>query len=94
MQFEFDPEKSAKNKAKHGIDFVEAQALWQDEDGIRLTVKSLSDAVRFARLACLPSTGKHWAAIFTERGEAIRLISVRRARDDEKEFYEQNKRKS
>jgi len=28
MQFEFDPQKSAVNKDKHGIDFVEAQALW------------------------------------------------------------------
>jgi len=27
MDFEFDPEKSAKNKAKHGIDFVEVQEL-------------------------------------------------------------------
>lgn len=30
--FEFDPDKSAANKAKHGIDFVEAQALWDDPD--------------------------------------------------------------
>ena len=29
MLFEFDPHKSASNKIKHGIDFVEAQALWQ-----------------------------------------------------------------
>lgn len=31
MEFEFDERKSAANKAKHGIDFVEAQALWLDE---------------------------------------------------------------
>lgn len=28
MQYEYGPEKSAANKAKHGIDFEEAQALW------------------------------------------------------------------
>jgi hypothetical protein len=28
--FEFAPLKSAANKAKHGIDVVEAQALWLD----------------------------------------------------------------
>ena len=34
MEFEFDPEKSASNKDKHGIDFIEAQALWQDGGAI------------------------------------------------------------
>ena len=29
MQFEFDPAKSAANRDKHGIDFVEAQGLWR-----------------------------------------------------------------
>ena len=36
--FEFDPAKSALNKDKHGIDFVEAQALWKDEDRIEQAV--------------------------------------------------------
>jgi uncharacterized DUF497 family protein len=31
VQFEFDPWKSENNKAKHGIDFVEAQALWKSK---------------------------------------------------------------
>ena len=31
MVFEFDPRKSESNKAKHGIDFVEAQALWKSK---------------------------------------------------------------
>src|SRR6266576_6873440 len=31
VDFEFDPWKSENNKAKHGIDFVEAQALWKSE---------------------------------------------------------------
>ena len=31
MDFEFDPQKSETNKAKHGIDFVEAQALWKSK---------------------------------------------------------------
>jgi len=34
VAFEFDPEKSAANLAKHGIDFEAAQALWLDDDGI------------------------------------------------------------
>jgi uncharacterized DUF497 family protein len=31
VQFEFDPRKSESNKAKHGIDFIEAQALWKSK---------------------------------------------------------------
>jgi uncharacterized DUF497 family protein len=31
VEFEFDPRKSESNKAKHGIDFVEAQALWRSK---------------------------------------------------------------
>jgi uncharacterized protein len=30
MRFEYDPDKGAENKRKHGIDFEEAQALWAD----------------------------------------------------------------
>ena len=32
--------------------------------------------------------GKYWSAIATYRNGNIRLISVRRSRDDEVEFYE------
>jgi len=35
MEFEFDPQKSDRNKIKHGIDFNEAQELWNDPDLIR-----------------------------------------------------------
>ena len=30
MEFEFDTKKSEVNKKKHGINFIEAQALWED----------------------------------------------------------------
>ena len=34
MKFEYDEQKSQINKEKHGIDFVEAQKLWQDENAL------------------------------------------------------------
>jgi uncharacterized protein len=46
MRFEFDAAKSAANKAKHGIDFVEAQALWLDPDRIELPARP-TDEPRF-----------------------------------------------
>lgn len=36
MDFDFDPAKSAANLKKHGIDFVDAQALWNDPDRLEI----------------------------------------------------------
>jgi uncharacterized protein len=87
MKFEFDPLKSKTNKSKHGIDFAAAQELWRDEGRLEVPLP-FADESRWLLVARL--NGKAWAAVFTRRGENIRLISVRRARDDEKEQYEQN----
>jgi uncharacterized protein len=89
VQFEFDPDKSASNKLKHGIDFEQAQALWQDENGVTL-FSTFGDEERFLYIAKMPGTGKKWAAIFAYRGEAIRIISCRRARTKEEQTYDQN----
>ena len=87
MEFEFDPAKSAANKDKHGIDFVEAQALWLDGGlEVVLSKSRMSDEERFLAIGRI--AGKHWTAICTLRGEAIRIISVRRARKEEVDYYE------
>jgi uncharacterized DUF497 family protein len=89
MEFEFDPAKSDSNKDKHGIDFVEAQALWLDGGlEVVLSKSRMTDEERF--LAIGQIGGKHWTAICTLRGEAIRIISVRRARKEEVDYYEGN----
>lgn len=85
MEFEFDPAKSLANKAKHGIDFVEAQALWADENRLEVSVRYVDEprCLMIGRIS-----GKHWTAIVTYRFEDIRIISVRRARDVEIACYE------
>ena len=85
MRFEFDERKSRANKVKHGIDFVEAQALWLDEDLLRIAARA-SDETRFVVIGRIG--GKHWSAVVTYRGETIRLISVRRSRAREMQAYE------
>lgn len=85
MEFEFDPDKNLANREKHGISFEDAQALWEDED--RLQIPAISETEeRFALLASFRT--KVWAAFFIYRGNAIRLISFRRARTNEVELYE------
>ena len=88
MSFEFDPAKSAANLAKHGIDFETAQALWLDGDAIEIDARSETEP-RSAVIGTIE--GKHWTAFVTPRGEAVRIISVRRARDEEVETYEHQK---
>ncbi len=83
--FEYDPNKSESNKLKHGIDFEEAQQLWKDTDLLIFTVMEQPED---RQLAIGKISHKHWSAIFTQRGKNIRLISVRRARKKEIEFYE------
>ena len=83
--FEFDPKKSESNQKKHGIDFVEAQALWQDPDFIEVMANS-DDEPRALVVGMID--GKHWSAIITYRNDKIRIISVRRSRDSEAALYE------
>lgn len=87
--FEYDPDKSMSNKVKHGIDFVEAQALWKDEDAIIVSAHHPIEA-REALIANL--NGKVWIAIFTLRGSKTRIISVRRARTVEERHYNESKK--
>ena len=83
--FEFDGKKSASNAQKHGIDFVQAQELWLDPDLLEIRAKT-EDEPRFLKIG--PNRGKHWSAVVTYRAEKIRLISVRRSRDEEILLYE------
>ena len=75
MEFEFDPAKSDADKAKHGIDFIEAQALW-DDAGLTILPSKYLDEMRYLGIGLIESI--HWTAVFTEREDAIRLISARR----------------
>ena len=85
MQFEFDTNKSNGNKMKHGIDFKQAQKLWDDPDLIEIPVRT-SDEPRFLVVGRI--AGKYWSGIITYRGDKIRIISVRRARKEEVNIYE------
>ena len=85
MEFEFDPAKSASNKVKHGLDFMESQALWADLRMVEAPAMS-EDEPRFLAIGRID--GKHWTAICTLRGEVVRIISVRRARKEDIGYYE------
>ncbi len=86
MKFEWDQQKSETNKAKHGIDFNTAKVLWDDPDRVEIQTPYPVENRNIL-------IGKHdkrlWTAVFTRRGNAVRIISVRRARKKEAKLYGQ-----
>jgi len=79
IEFEYDPAKSESNLEKHGIDFEQAREL-------RVVVSARTEPEpRYARMGQYRE--KVWACICTNRSGRVRIISVRRSRDGEKEKY-------
>ncbi|NCO16143.1 MAG: BrnT family toxin [Alphaproteobacteria bacterium] len=85
MKFEYDAAKSAANRAKHGIDFDRAQALWDDPWLLEAPARTEGEP-RWLSIGLID--GRHWAAVWTRRGDTVRFISVRRARKEEIGYYE------
>jgi uncharacterized protein len=84
--FEYDPEKSAANLAKHRIDFEQAQVVWDDDQCLKIAARPGLDGEARALVIGIIAD-KLWSVVVTIRGDAIRIISARRSRDDEKELY-------
>jgi uncharacterized DUF497 family protein len=84
MDFEFDSAKSSANLAKHGIDFETARAIWDDPDRLEIPARSQDEP----RIQVIGRVGPAvWSAFVTIRDGRIRIISVRRARHEEKTAY-------
>ncbi len=79
MEFEFDRRKSTRNKEKHGIYFVEAQLIWEDPE-------RTEDEERHLVIGKIGN--RHWSVIITYRDGKMRVISARRARNEERAIYE------
>ena len=85
MEFAFNPDKSVANQKKHGIDFAEAQLLWRDDMLLEIPART-TDEPRFLIIGKIGN--EHWSAVVTYRQDRIRIISVRRSREEEVEVYE------
>ncbi|MCH6200294.1 BrnT family toxin [Aquiflexum sp. LQ15W] len=82
--FEFDHYKSELNRIKHGIDFNQAQLLWDDPNRIVIPAKTV-DEKRYLLIAKFNQS--IWSAIFTIRKDMTRIISVRKSRENERAIY-------
>ncbi len=84
MDFEWDEKKRAINLADHGLDLIEATKLF-DGRPVFTYPSPRHGEERFVTVGQL--TNRFFAVVWTERVEAIRLISFRRARDAEERKY-------
>jgi uncharacterized DUF497 family protein len=86
MEFEFDPRKNESNIARHGVDFVEAQELW-DSTHVIIPARHVRGEQRYAILGFL--RGELHLGIFTRRKNRTRLITCHRADQTWERIYAQ-----
>ena len=88
MKFEWDEDKNKKNINKHGISFQLASRVFLDEHVIILPdeIHSMEEDRSFA----IGMVGRVLYVVFTERADAIRIISARRATKLEEMLYDDN----
>jgi uncharacterized DUF497 family protein len=87
MSYEWDQAKNRGNFAKHGVDFADAVAVF--EDTLALTRPDPdSRGERRSVILGIDAFGRHLVVVFTERGAHIRIISARLATKQERKAYE------
>ena len=88
MQFEWDDEKEKINIIKHGIDFTTAARVFKDENRLELYDEAHSDFEdRYITIGLIDEVAYLVMVVYTEREEAIRLISARKATQKERRMY-------
>jgi uncharacterized DUF497 family protein len=89
LRFEWNPQKAARNLAKHGVPFEEAATVFGDPLGrVASDPRHSVDEERFVLLG-FSRRQRLLAIMFAERAQAIRVISARRATSRERRDYEQ-----
>ncbi len=86
VEFEWDEDKRLANIEKHGLDFADADLLF-DGRPVSTTTSSCDDEERYVATAI--QLERFVTLVWTQRGEKVRIISMRRTRDAEKRAYRQ-----
>jgi len=88
MDFEWDPEKATLNRRKHGVSFEEAVTVFYDP--LSATFDDADHSIGEQRLITVgfSAQGRLLVVSHTERGEALRIISARRATVQERKKHE------
>lgn len=86
MDYQWDREKAIANLEKHGVDFADAVAVFEDDAALTLSDTD-PDEERFITIG-LDALARILVVVYTWRGDDIRLISARKATPRERKEYE------
>ncbi len=86
MKFEWDEEKNTKNKIKHKISFETAAHVFDDPECIEMY--DFEHSISEDRYIALGKVGEVLFVVYTERKDAVRLISARFATKAERRIYD------
>jgi hypothetical protein len=85
VDFEWDPRKARRNLEKHRVDFADAVTVFDDDRALTIA-DDHPDEERFVTLGT-DALGRLLVVVYTQRQEAIRVISARRATAREEKQY-------
>lgn len=88
VAYAWDRRKAEANLAKHGIDFADAVTALEDQLALSKPEPSSISEDRFVALG-MDALGRLLVVVYSHRGDAIRLISARKAEPKERRQYEE-----
>jgi uncharacterized DUF497 family protein len=89
MQFEWNKNKAVKNLSKHGVSFEEAKTVFDDPLYVDFYDPEHSEGEERYLIVGESDRGRLLIVSYTERGDAVRLISAREVTRTEREAYEE-----
>ena len=89
MQYEWDESKRTKNLKEHGVDFYSVHEFGWDSSVTIVDNRREYDEIRFVTFGFVKN--RLHVLVHTERQNAMRIISLRRANKRETEDYEKEK---
>ncbi len=85
MQYEWDEKKNAVNQSKHGVDFCQAEGFEWDSAVEEVDDRQDYGEIRYCALGYIGE--RIYSMVYTQRVEAIRIISLRKANKREVKQY-------
>jgi uncharacterized protein len=89
VRFDWDPDKNARNREKHGVTFEEAKTVFEDNLFVSFADPEHSAAEKRYLIMGQSVQGRLLVVSYTERRGSIRMISAREATRRERRFYEE-----
>jgi uncharacterized DUF497 family protein len=90
VNYIWDPDKATNNLKKHGVEFADAVGVLEDEFALVREDVADYEEERFITVG-IDYLGRILTVVFTYRGQAIRIISARKATRNERLDYERGR---